>query len=330
MRIALDAMGGDHAPAEVVQGAIEVVSTPGFAHEVVLVGDADRINNILVTANVAGNPHLSIRHTTEVVEMHEHPAQAIRRKRDSSLVVCGQMVKSGEASATLSAGNTGAAMAIGALDIGRIPGIERPAIATTMPTSKGKALLVDAGANVDCTPNNLLQFAIMGSHYAERVLKIQNPTIGLLNVGAEEGKGNELTKAAYSLLKAAPVNFRGNIEGKDVWEHAVDVIVCDGFAGNVLLKTSEGFADWMVHMIKADAMAGTSEDQRAIKNLLGRLFQRIDWSEYGGAPLLGVNGVTMISHGRSKAKAIASGILQAIEAAESGFVTAIKDGLAAS
>jgi glycerol-3-phosphate acyltransferase PlsX len=328
MRVALDAMGGDHAPAEVVLGAIEVASRPGFDHEIVLVGDSDKINAVLAEAGVETGPHLSIRHTTEVIEMHEHPAQAIRRKRDSSLVVCGQMVKSGEASATLSAGNTGAAMAIGALDIGRIPGIERPAIATTLPTSKGISLLVDAGANVDCSPNNLLQFAIMGSHYAERVLKLPNPTIGLLNVGSEEGKGNELTKAAYDLLKTAPINFHGNVEGKDVWEHTTDVVVCDGFSGNVLLKTSEGFADWMVQMIKAEAKAGSPEAQIAIKTLLGHLFQRIDWSEYGGAPLLGVNGVTMISHGRSKAKAIASGIVQAIAAAESGFVQAIRDGLA--
>ena len=330
MRIALDAMGGDYAPAEVVLGAIQVAARPGFDNEIVLVGDSDKISAVLAEAGVAVGPTLSIRHASEVIEMHEHPAQSIRRKRDSSLVICGQMVKSGEASATVSAGNTGAAMAIGALDIGRIPGIERPAIATTLPTSKGISLLVDAGANVDCSPNNLLQFAIMGSHYAERVLKLQNPSIGLLNVGTEEGKGNELTKAAYPLLKSAPINFIGNVEGKDVWEHSSDVVVCDGFAGNVLLKTAEGFADWMVQMIKTEAKAGSPEDQAAIKTLLGRLFQRIDWSEYGGAPLLGVNGVSIISHGRSKAKAIASAITQAIFAAESDFVGAIRDGLAES
>jgi glycerol-3-phosphate acyltransferase PlsX len=327
MRIAVDAMGGDHAPSEIVLGAIQASSVPGFAHEIVLVGDQAAIEASINENGGQLSSALSVKHASEIIEMHEHPAQAMKRKRDSSLVVCGQMVKSGDVAATISAGNTGAAMAIGIFDIGRIPGIERPAIATTLPTSKGKALLVDAGANVDCTPAQLTQFAIMGSVYAKNVLKLDNPTVGLLNVGAEEGKGNELTKAAYPMLKDAPINFTGNIEGKDVWEHAVDVIVCDGFAGNILLKTAEGFADWMVHMIKAEAKAGSQDEQIAVKNLLGRLFTHIDWSEYGGAPLLGVNGVTLISHGRSKAKAIASGINQAIAAAESGFVAAISNSI---
>ncbi len=329
MRIALDAMGGDHAPLELVRAAAKVAAEPGFEHELILVGDEPQIRAALSEVGGSLSEHLTIRHTTQVVEMCEHPTQAIRKKRDSSLVVCGQMVKTGEADATLSGGNTGAAMAIGALDLGRVPGIERPAIATTLPTPKGKMLLVDAGANVDCSPNNLLQFALMGSIYAERAMEIAAPTVGLLSVGSEPGKGDELTKAAHVLLKASQaIKFHGNVEGKDVWEHTTDVVVCDGFVGNVLLKSAEGFADFLVQQIKAEAKAGSPEDLQAIQRLLGRLFQRIDYTEYGCAPLLGVNGVTMISHGRSKSKAFESAIRQTISAAQSGFVAAIRDGIA--
>jgi phosphate acyltransferase len=329
MRIALDAMGGDFAPLETVLGAIKVASQPGFEHEIVLVGDEPRIAAILSEHGAQIGAHLSIHHSSEVVEMHEHPTQAMRKKRDSSLVVCGRLVTTGEAAATLSAGNTGAAMAIAALDIGRIPGIERPAIATPLPTTRGTSLLVDAGANVDCSPQNLLQFAMMGSIYAERALGISEPVVGLLNVGAEPGKGNDLTKAAYQLLQGSKVKFHGNVEGRDVWEHTTDIIVCDGFAGNVLLKTAEGFAEWIMRMITEEAKAGSPEDHKAIQSLLGRLFHRIDYSEHGAAPLLGVNGVSMISHGRSKAKAIVSGLRLSISAAESGYVQAIRDGIQA-
>ncbi len=332
MRVALDAMGGDYAPQEIVRAAAEYAGQEDFRHEIILVGDQSAIQAAL--QEVGAEPtagQLSIKHASEVIEMRDHPMQAVRKKRDSSLVVCGQMVKSGEADATLSAGNTGAAMAIAALEIGRIPGIERPAIATSMPTTRGTALLVDAGANVDCSPQNLAQFALMGSIYAQFALGVSEPTVGLLSVGTEPGKGNELTKATYPLLQALPgIRFHGNVEGKDVWEQTTDVVVCDGFVGNVLLKTAEGFAEWMMLMIQQEAKAGSPEDQLAIQKLLGRLFQRIDYSENGAAPLLGINGVSMISHGRSKAKAIQSGIRLTIAAAESNFVGAIAAGTCAT
>ena len=272
---------------------------------------------------------VTVRHASQAVAMGEHPVQATRRKRDSSLVVAGMMVKNGEADATFSAGNTGAAMAIATLDIGRIPGIERPAIGTSIPTIQGQALLLDAGANVDCSPRNLLQFALLGAIYAERVLKVPNPKVGLLNIGAEEGKGNDLTKEAFRLIRATSLNFYGNVEGKDVFEHAVDVVVCDGFAGNVLLKSGEGMAemvfDLMQREINADPLIAESVDVFA--SILRRVTQRVHYSEFGGAPLLGVNGASFIGHGRSNAKAIAGGLRTAVTAAGSGYVQAIREAL---
>lgn len=326
MRIVVDAMGGDFAPTEIVRGAIDVAGQSGFEHEIVLVGDSARIEPILAENGALG-ACISVRHTTEEIAMDEHPAHAIRKKRDSSLVVCGEMVKTGEAQAMLSAGNTGAAMAIGVLNIGRIPGIQRPAIATQLPTVKGSALMLDAGANVDCTPENLFQFAFLGSLYAQRVMGIPQPTIGLLNIGAEVSKGNELTKAAYKLIEQSYLPFHGNVEGKDVFEHAVDVVVCDGFVGNVLLKTGEGVVDMMVGAIQRELAVSGSAIAGSVKPILGAVLRKFDYAERGGAPLLGIEGVSVIAHGRSKAKAIASAITTTISAASSGYVSAIKQEL---
>ena len=327
MKIAVDAMGGDFAPAEVIKGALQVVrDSPGV--QIVLVGDEAAIQAVLNTQEDVP-ASVTVHHASQAVAMGEHPVQATRRKRDSSLVVAGMMVKNGDADATFSAGNTGAAMAIATLDIGRIPGIERPAIGTSIPTIQGQALLVDAGANVDCSPRNLLQFALLGAIYAERVLKVSNPKVGLLNIGAEEGKGNDLTKEAFRLLRATSLNFFGNVEGKDVFEHAVDVVICDGFAGNVLLKSGEGMAemvfDLMQREINADPLVAESQDLFAA--ILRRVTQRVHYSEFGGAPLLGVNGASFIAHGRSNAKAIAGGLRTAITAAGSGYVQAIREAL---
>ena len=330
MRVAVDAMGGDFAPGEVVKGALLAARADGNL-QIVLVGDQSLLEHEL---SLQGETpaSISIRHASEVIEMKEHPASALRRKRDSSLVVCGQMIKRGEADATISAGNTGAAMAIATLDIGRISGIDRPAIATTLPTLQGRTLLVDAGANVDCSPANLLQFATLGSVYTERVLGVAAPRVGLLNIGGEEGKGDELRRATYELLKKQPLNFIGNVEGKDVFEGAADVVVCDGFSGNVLLKTGEGVAELIVSILQSEM--GASPEVRdslaAFQPIMHRLHKRIDYSETGGAPLLGVNGVSFIGHGRSKAKAIASGIAAAALAASTGYVQAIKDALPAA
>lgn len=327
MRIAVDAMGGDHAPGEVVRGALDVAREDACT-EVILVGDEGAVRSELATysdvpANVRVHP------AGESIGMGEHPTQAVRRKRDSSLVLAGKLVKTGDADATFSAGNTGAAMAIATLDIGRLPGIERPAIATTLPTLKGRAILLDAGANVDCSPQHLLQWALLGSVYAEKVLKRTSPTVGLLNIGSEPGKGNELTKAAFPLLQSASLNFVGNVEGKDVFEGAADVVVCDGFAGNILLKSGEGVAELIVAILQRELAADThiAETMDVFAPIFKRLMQRIDYSETGGAPLLGINGVSIIGHGRSRSKAIANGIRAAREAAASGYVAATRAAL---
>lgn len=327
MKIAVDAMGGDHAPAEVIKGALQVARNAAEV-QIVLVGDEAAVRAVLDTQEDVPDT-VTVYHASQAVTMGEHPVQATRRKRDSSLVVAGMMVKNGEADATFSAGNTGAAMAIATLDIGRIPGIDRPALGTSIPTIKGQALLLDAGANVDCSPRNLLQFALLGAIYAERVLKVPNPKVGLLNIGAEEGKGNDLTKEAFRLLRGTSLNFLGNVEGKDVFEHAVDVVICDGFAGNVLLKSGEGMAemvfDLMQREIDADPLIG--EALAVFAPIFRRVTQHVHYSEFGGAPLLGISGASFIGHGRSNAKAIAGGLRTAITAAGSGYVQAIREAL---
>ena len=327
MKIAVDAMGGDFAPAEVVQGALQVARNTAEV-SIILVGDEAAIQSVLSAQDNVPDT-VTVRHASQSVAMGEHPVQATRRKRDSSLVVAGMMVKNGEADAAFSAGNTGAAMAIATLDIGRIPGIERPAIGSCIPTINGQALLLDAGANVDCSPRNLLQFGLLGAIYSERVLKVPNPKVGLLNIGAEEGKGNDLTKEAFRLLRNTPLNFVGNVEGKDVFEHAVDVVVCDGFAGNVLLKSGEGMAEMVFDLFQRemDAHALGADLLDAISPIFRRVTQRVHYSEFGAAPLLGVNGASFIAHGRSNAKAIVGGLRTVITAAGSGYVQAIREAL---
>ena len=327
MRIAVDAMGGDFAPAEVVRGAL-LVAQEDAATEIVLLGDEAAVRAELACHGDCP-PNLTVRHAPETIGMGEHPVQALRRKRQSSLVLAGGMVKSGEADATFSAGNTGAAMAVATIDIGRVPGVDRPAIGATMPTLQGRCLLLDAGANVDCVPENLRQFALLGAVYAERVWGVVAPRIGLLNIGGEAGKGNELTKEAHGLLRAGFPGFVGNVEGRDIFDHAADVVVCDGFAGNIVLKTGEGTAEFIVALMQRE-MAADPELAAAhehVMSLLGRLQGRIDYAEYGGAPLLGINGVSIIGHGRSHARAVASGIRAARAAAASGYVAAVRGAL---
>jgi len=327
--IAVDAMGGDFAPLEVVKGtclAAKEYPSCTFA----LVGDEPQLQAELERQQ-ASLANVVVQHAPDAIAMDEHPATAVRRKRKSSLVIAGQMVKSGEAQATFSAGNTGAAMAVAMLDIGRVSGIDRPAIAATLPTRLGQTLMLDAGANVDSSPQNLLQWALLGSLYAEKVLGKASPKVGLLNIGGEAGKGNELTKAVYPILQDSQLNFVGNVEGKDVFEHAADVVVCDGFAGNILLKSGEGVAEFIVSLLRKElGEASYSEETRTLfKPLLGKLLQRIDYAETGGAPLLGINGVSIIGHGRSHAKAIASGLRAALTVAQSGYVEAVRQALPA-
>lgn len=328
--IAVDAMGGDFAPFEIVKGAL-IVAGENTDCTFALVGDEDLLQAEMQRQG-ANFANVMIRHAPEAIEMGEHPASAIRKKRKSSLVIAGQMVKSGEAQATFSAGNTGAAMAVAMLEIGRIPGIDRPAIAATLPTQHGQTLMLDAGANVDSSPQNLLQWALLGSLYAEKVLGKASPKVGLLNIGGEPGKGNELTKAVYPLLQESPLNFVGNVEGKDVFEHVADVVVCDGFAGNILLKSGEGVAEFIVSLLSQELRgASYSEETRSLfKPMLGKLLQRIDYAESGGGLLLGINGVSLIGHGRSHAKAIANVLRAAKIIAQSGYVEAIRQSLSIS
>ncbi|HET6453718.1 MAG TPA: phosphate acyltransferase PlsX [Armatimonadota bacterium] len=317
MRIAVDAMGGDFAPVEIVKGAVEAAEKDGI--DIVLVGDRDQIKAELAKHPAAA---VEIMHASEIVQMDEHPANAIRRKPDSSIVVAAGMVVSGEADAIVSAGNTGAAMAVATLKLGRIPGIARPAIASFLPTNKGKAVLLDGGANVDCSVDNLLQFAVMGREYAERVLKLNNPRIGLLSIGEEPSKGNELTKAAHAQLAQSDLHFVGNIDGKDVFRGAADVIICDGFAGNLVLKIAEAIAEFLQSNLKEEINKNPVYKLGVLilSPALKRAKNRLDYAEYGGAPLLGVNGVCIISHGRSDARAIRNAIKAAASAVENNVV----------
>ncbi|MFQ5991247.1 MAG: phosphate acyltransferase PlsX [Nitrospiraceae bacterium] len=306
-KIAVDAMGGDFGPAPAIEGAVQAADQLGL--EVILVGDESQINEQVRRHKYSGS-RLSIRHAPQTVGMHESPALVARKKRDSSIWVATELVKSGEAQAVVSAGNTGAAMVAAFFVLGVIKGVERPAIAATLPTLSGTAVLLDVGANVDCTAQHIHQFGLMGNEYGKHVLARPNPRVGLLGIGEEDTKGNEVTKEAFKLLKASPINFIGNVEGRDVYSGAADVIVCDGFIGNVALKISEGLAKTISKILMKE-IAGSTLGRLSYLLLarpLQRLRRRMDYAEFGGAPLLGVNGISMICHGRSSAKAIKNAI----------------------
>jgi len=326
MRIAVDAMGGDHAPQEIVKGAVSAASE--LKVEIALVGDPESLEKELHKYNLQGLS-ISIVPAPQVIEMGEHPAAAVRKKPNSSIMVATELVKKGEAQAVVSAGNTGAAMAAAKLRLRSISGIERPAIATVLPAEKEKCLLLDVGANVDCKPKHLLHFALMGSIYVEKIWGIRKPKVGLLNIGEEETKGNELSLVTYDLLKNSGLNFIGNVEGRDITKGEVDVVVCDGFVGNVVLKFGEGLSSSIFHLLKAEikksffAPIGTMLLAPAFRALK----KKMDYSEYGGAPLLGVNGVSIISHGSSKEKAIKNAIRVAKEVVEGQVVDNISQGV---
>lgn len=294
MRIAVDAMGGDHAPQEIIAGA--VMWAESFDTELILVGQEERIRQELSGYDY-DHDKISIVNATQIIEMHEH-VNALRKKQDSSVVVASRLVKMGQADALVSCGNTAAQMAAAALFLGRLNPIERPPIVATVPGVGDKvSLLLDVGANVDCKPQQLVQFALLGKVYASMVADIDNPRVALLSNGEEEGKGNSLSLAAYDLLKEhQDINFIGNIEGRDLFFDKSDVVVCDGFVGNLLLKSIEGIAQLM-------GIACQKEFGR-----LPGLFQQLDYSKVGGAPLLGINGVSVVCHGSSKREAIFNGI----------------------
>lgn len=305
MRIAVDAMGGDNAPEEIVAGAVNAARDIDTVSRIFLVGDETAIGRVL--SDMGDIPSLiEIRHASEVVEMHEKPAMAVRRKKDSSIGRAIDLVKSGDADAVVSAGNTGAVVAAATLKLRTLDGVARPAIAAVMPTQGRPLVLIDAGANPDCDAKLVRQFAVMGSVFAKVVLGRNNPIVGLLSIGGEESKGNESTKEIFSLLKDTNLNFRGNVEGHDLFMGETDVAVCDGFVGNIVLKTSESTAHAVGRWMKQEFTKNTVRKMGAVllNGALKAMKKRLDPEMYGGAPLLGVNGVCTITHGASSSKAI--------------------------
>lgn len=326
MRIALDAMGGDLAPEMPVAGAIEAITE--YDVEVILVGDRERLKECLKNNRY---PHhkISVFHASQVVQMDESPVVAMRKKIDSSIRKAVELVKKKEADACVSAGHSGVMMATSFLLLGKLPNVDRPAIATVMPSLTGFFVLLDAGANVDCKPKNLLQFSYMGNAYFSAIFGEPSPKIALLSIGEEDTKGNEQTLEAFKLLKNTNLNFIGNIEGKDVFTSAADVVVCDGFVGNIVLKVSEGIVETMMKMLKRE-IAGISTGKIGylmIKPALRQFKKRTDYSEYGGAPLLGINGISIVCHGRSTARALKNAIRVAIEMSRQKVHEKIADSL---
>lgn len=314
MRIAVDAMGGDHAPREIVLGAVQAARELTGLSRILLVGDEQALGRELAAAG-APLANVEVRHAAEVIGMDEAPAQAVRRKKDSSIGRAVDLVKAGEADAVVSAGNTGAFMVAATLKLRALEGIERPAIAAVMPTEGRPFVLIDAGANIDCTPKMIVQFALMGSVYARVILGQARPVVGLLSIGGEDTKGNEITKETFGMLKASHLNFRGNVEGHDLFKGETDVVVCDGFVGNVVLKTSESTARAIAHWMKLEftrnpiRLLGALLLRGAVQNMK----RRMDPEMYGGAPFLGANGICIKTHGSASRRAVFHAIRVAAE-----------------
>jgi len=326
MRVALDAMGGDKAPLEIVKGALQAISLYPEIEKVFLVGKEEEIRKY-INGNIE---KIEIINTREVIEMDDHPALAYRKKKDASITVATKLVKEGKADAIISAGNTGGQMTSSLFVLGRIKGISRPAIATPLPAIKGITLLLDSGANADCSVENLQQFALMGSIYAKKVLKKDNPKVSLVNIGSEKTKGNELSIKAYEELeKMENINFTGNIEGREIPQGKADVIVADGFVGNVVLKLIEGMGKTFITIIKEEVSKSLISKIGAffMKDAFVGLKKKMDYAEIGGAPLLGVDGISIICHGSSDAKAIHNAIRVAIECKKEDYVQEIKNNL---
>jgi glycerol-3-phosphate acyltransferase PlsX len=316
IKIAVDAMGSDNSPQSEVEGAVQAARA--WAVSIVLVGK-EPVLTPLLKQNGGDGLAIEVHHASQVVLMDEPPAVALRKKRDSSVRVAAELVRAGKASGLVSAGNTGAVMAISKTVMGVLQGVDRPALAAVVPTLTGHAVLLDVGANVACKPHHLVQFAIMGHLFSKKIVGIASPRVGLMSVGEEESKGNELTKEVHKYLKKISLNFIGNVEGRDLYNGRADVIVCDGFTGNVALKTSEGLIEAVLKLLgdelssNLQAKVGAFLTQQSFK----RLKKRLDYSEYGGAPLIGLRGVTIICHGRSSSNAIKNAIRVAKEYAES-------------
>ncbi len=323
LKIAIDAMGGDNGCAPIVDGVILALKQDRH-FTAILVGDKKELLPLI--------PHkfqdrIEIHESSDVISMHDSATDALKRKESSAYKAI-ELVKKGEAHAYVSAGHSGASMSLATLRIGRIKGVSRPAIATLMPTVNGTTLVLDVGANVDCDAKNLNEFGIMGRIYAEDVLGIEDPLTGLLSNGEEESKGNEVTKEAFKLLETIP-NFVGNVEGSDIFNGSVDVVVCDGFVGNIMLKTAEGVADTIGKIIKQNLRRSLVSITGAVlmRKVFKKLKLKVDYAEYGGAPLIGVKAPVIIAHGKSNAKAMKNAIFQAIKAADSNMNTHIEDKL---
>lgn len=327
MKIVVDGMGGDNAPFEIVKGAVDASALT--EHQIILVGDETRISSELAKYKYNKEKILVI-HASEVIESEDAPVKAVRTKPDSSMVKGITILKNGEADLFVSAGNTGAIMAAGLFILGRIQGIDRPAIASTYPIlGKGVSLLVDSGANAECKPNNLLEFATMGSIYMEKVLNTADPTVGLVNIGTEESKGTTVLKAAFEMLSKSHLNFIGNVEAREIPKGACDVVVCDGFVGNIILKLTEGLAWTIFKLIKQKFTAGAISKIGALllSGKLKELRSEFDYSEYGGAPILGVKGAVVKMHGSSGANAVKNTILKGIPYAENNVVQTIQNSV---
>jgi glycerol-3-phosphate acyltransferase PlsX len=319
MKIAVDAMGGDFAPQNIVEGA--VLAAREFGVPVELVGDQEAVRREITRHSGSDSLPLTVAHASEAVAMDESPLTPIRKKKDSSIKVAYDLVKKGEASALFSAGNSGAVLATAVFVLGKLKGVDRPAIGTVFPTLKGWTLLLDAGANVDCKAFHLVQFAIMGEAYAKYILKIEKPAVGLLSNGEEESKGNELIRETNAFLRKSSLGYIGPVEGRDIFNGRADVVVCDGFVGNAALKICEGLAEAIGSMIKEEVkvswMAKTA--YLLARGAVNEIKKKLDYSEYGGAPLLGVDGVVIIGHGRSSPKAVKNAIRLAHEYAQIGL-----------
>jgi len=323
MRILVDAMGGDNAPDEIIKGAVDAADRVDA--DIILVGDKEVIKKKL--AEYGNKDNIIIEHASEVILNEDKPTKAIKEKKDSSMVVGFNMVKNKEADVFISAGNTGAILTGALLNVGRIKGVSRPALAPILPTEKEKVfLLLDAGANTNCKPEYLLQFAQMGSIYMERARGIKNPKIGLVNVGTEEGKGSDLVKSAYELLQKSNLNFVGNIEARELLSGEVDVVVCDGFTGNVILKTLEGFGVTIFKILGAELQKSLKNKLAAgvLRPSLRNIKHKMDYGEYGGGLLLGIDGGIIKCHGSSKAKTITNAIIQAYDFTKNDTIETIR------
>jgi len=327
--IAVDAMGSDRAPRPEIEGAI--LAARNYDVKVLLVGPEALLRAELRRHLASHFLPVEVVNATEVIGMHEKAVKAVRSKRDSSMRVGLRLVRDGKAAGFVTAGNTGAAMAAAKMVLGPLPGVDRPALAAVFPTSEGTAsILLDVGANVDCRPHHLEQFAIMGEIYARAILGRQRPRVGVLSIGEEESKGNELTRAAHALLKRLPLNFVGNVEGRDLYNGKMDVIVCDGFVGNVALKISEGLVNTVSYLLKESLKATISSQVGFLlsRRAFADFKKRLDYSEYGGAPLLGVKGACIVSHGSSNSNAIKNAVRVAAEFATANLNQKIEAGIA--